>query len=311
MKVRIDIANDIVEQLSEQLTAYRAPEVLKIDPSVGQGNIYIKDFPNTLAFYHLFFSLKNKQELTCLNAATSDYFLLKINLSERAIEKEVNGQAIEVQKVLPSGIVYYPPNTKVTTNSPANSAFDVVLIKFHKRLLSTYFDHGEHTFLNIKDTTIYEALDFKSEELLRKTTSSTNKMKSHAHLIEFLAIFFDKLRRRVTDLKYINLHPEDNKQLFLAASQLRNPIATKVPTIEDLSTTANMGKTKFKKSFKEVFGSAPKQYHQKIKMEYAMAELQKKQKTSTEIAYELGYSHPSKFTRAFKKYFGTPPSKVV
>jgi len=51
------------------------------------------------------------------------------------------------------------------------------------------------------------------------------------------------------------------------------------------------------------------QYHHKIRMEYAKSSIVQKHKTSSEIAYELGYAHPSKFTRAFKNYFGEVPSE--
>ena len=71
---------------------------------------------------------------------------------------------------------------------------------------------------------------------------------------------------------------------------------------------ADMGATKFKKLFKQVFGCAPKQFHFKIKMDYAQKELAYKNRSSSELSYELGYSHPSKFTVAYKKHFGILPS---
>jgi len=126
----------------------------------------------------------------------------------------------------------------------------------------------------------------------------------------FLSIFFDKINTRETQTQYENVHPTDLKQLFFAAAMLRNPVSQNLPTIDDLAKAAGMGKTKFKNTFKQVFGSAPKQYHQKIKMDYAKSELQKKLKTPTEIAYELNYADPSKFTRAFKKSFNCTPSEI-
>lgn len=309
MKITVHIDDDIIEQMSTQLRSTIVDKKLIIDKNEGEGDIRFMHFPTRLEFYHFSFMLKDELELTCVNPAKSDYFLLKINLSDKVVEKKINGQLLDVQKLLPSGIIYYTPNTTVVSHSKQESQFEVVLIRFHKSLLSTYFENGEDVFLNIRDTMMYEDLDFKSEESLMNVIQSGNKLKSHSHLLSFLSMFFEKLGRRVTDLKYVNLHPEDNRQIFTAASLLRTPTNNNVPTIEQLAKTANMGKTKFKNKFKQVFGIPPKKYHQKIKMEYAIQELANTNKSTTEIAYELGYSHPSKFTRAFKNYYGNSPSK--
>lgn len=71
-----------------------------------------------------------------------------------------------------------------------------------------------------------------------------------------------------------------------------------------------MGVTKFKESFKLVFGLAPLQYRNRIRMEYAREELMHQRKTASELSYELGYAHPSNFTATFKQYFGKLPSAI-
>ncbi len=310
MNLKINIASDILNQFTSQLKAEKQENALILAPHIGEGKISALSFPNALTFYHFSFKLKIALQLSSFNPIDSDYLLLNINLSERAVEKTVNGQNLDLQKYLPSGILYYPPNIKVASNSPINTTFEIVLIRFHKDLLRDYFPAKANSIFEIKDTIIYEDLDFQSEELLRNIIKSTHKLKSHADLLNFLSIFFDKLRSRESPENYENIHPKDIKQLFLVAAVLRNPTPQNLPTIADLAKQAGMGKTKFKQIFKQVFGSAPKQYHQKIKMEYAKTALQQQQKTSTELAYELGYADPSKFTRAFKNHFGSTPSKM-
>lgn len=310
MNIEINIEHGILEQFSKQLNVKEHIDSLELDSSLGAGAIKLIKFPNSLEFHHFTFKLKTALELSSTNPANSDYLLLNINLSEQAVQKKVNGQNLDIQKYLPSGILYYPSNTNVSSISPIDIRFEIVLIRFHKDLLRNYFEERQDFIFDIRDTIIYEDLDFNSEELIKNIIKSTNKLESHAHLLGFLSIFFDKLSSRESQTQYENLHPQDIKQLFLTASVLRNPVNQDIPTIDDLAKMAGMGKTKFKKIFKQVFGSAPKQYHQKIKMDYAKEELQKNLKTSTEIAYELGYAHPSKFTRAFKNHFGNLPSQI-
>lgn len=310
MKLQIKIEDDIHKQFSEQLNVKKIDNSLCLDPIVGEGQINYSNFPDSLKFYHFKFKLNQPIELSSYNPPESKYFLLNINLSEKEITKNVNGEEINFQKYLSSGILLYPPNIKVVSNSPAKTNFEIVLIKFQRDLLDTYFADDRMIFRNMAGTIVYEDLDVQSEELLRKIITGKNKLKSHSNLLAFLSIFFDKFNVREEELKYENLHPQDVKQLFLAASLLRNPTPKQIPTIEELAKVANMGKTKFKNVFKQVFGKPPKQYHQKIRMEYAKETLINKKKTSSEIAYELGYADPSKFTRAFKSYFGETPSSM-
>ncbi len=310
MNIEINIERDILSQFSRQLKVKESLDFLELDRGIGEGAIKLIRFPNSLEFYHFTFNLNKALELSSKNPTDSDYLLLNINLSERAVEKKVNGQQLDIQKYLPSGILFYPPNIQVTSNSPINTNFEIVLIRFHKDLLRSYFEDRQDFIYDVKDTIIYEDLDTKSEELLKKIIQSKNKLNSHVYLLNFLSIFFDKLASRESQIQYENIHPQDLKQLFFAAAALRNPLSKEVPNVDNLAKMAGMGKTKFKNIFKQVFGCPPKQYHQKIKMDYAKEELQKNIKTSTEIAYEIGYAHPSKFTRAFKKHFGRTPSTI-
>ncbi|MEL7006399.1 MAG: AraC family transcriptional regulator, partial [Bacteroidota bacterium] len=157
---------------------------------------------------------------------------------------------------------------------------------------------------------IYEDLDYRSEQLLTKSVKADNLLLIHSHILEFLGHFFEKLRSRESQVKYEHLHPDDLKGLFTASTYLRNPFNQNLPSIEELSKIAGMGSTKFNTSFKQVFGTTPLQYNLKIKMEHAKDQLIQKLTTPSEISYQLGYSHPSKFTTAFKKQFGVLPSEL-
>ena len=51
------------------------------------------------------------------------------------------------------------------------------------------------------------------------------------------------------------------------------------------------------------------EYIQKKKMGYAKKLLTETNKSILHISNEIGYENPSKFSRAFKKYYGILPSK--
>ena len=311
MKIALDVTQNILQQFATQLGINALSHAVSIDSSVGKGFIHLATLPNQIELYHFSFTLREQFEVFSRNPSDSEWLLLNINLSESPLEKKVNEQEVNFQKYLPSGMLFYVPQTEVFSISPPNIPFSIALIRFHRSLLDLY-PTEELTSLQVaKSAIIYEDLDFQSEELLGKCIESMDKqLFVHAHVLQFLSLFFEKLKNRDVSTAYEALHPQDLKNLFIASSLLRNPFEQHLPSIEDLSKMAGMGTTKFNSSFKQVFGTTPLQYNLKIKMEHAKDQLIRKASTPSEISYQLGYSHPSKFTAAFKKQFGVLPSAI-
>lgn len=308
---KIDVQQNILKQFAQQLAIPVTENQITLDANFGTGSIQYFAFPEQLELYHFKFKTNTPIRINSQNPVDSNWLLLNINLSSVSYIKTVNQQQLNLQKYLPSGMLFYTPKTKVQSISPPNTAFEIGLIRFPKSFLATYLTPDLSSLQNTQNALIYEDLDPQSELLLLDALKPTNnKLKRHSSLLGFLAIFINKLIQRTTEEKYQNLHANDLKGLFLAAAQLRNPTNKSLPTILQLAKLAGMGSTKFKNCFKQVFGNPPIKYHQKIKMEYALQQLKNQQKTVSEISYELGYSHPSKFTSAFKKQFHILPSNI-
>lgn len=308
---KLDIRKNILSQFAQQLDLPIIDQQINLANNIGKGTIQLHSFPQQLELYHLKVEANAAIKMNSKNPADSDWLLININLANTAISKTVNQQALDIQKYLPSGMLFYTPCTEVHSASPPHNSFEIALIRFPKSFLSNYLTADFSILQNTQNALIYEDLDVASEKLLLNALqSTTNKLKRHSSILGFLGIFADKLTKRTTKQKYHNLHPNDVKNLFVAATLLRNPLAKQIPTIEQLAKMSSMGTTKFKNCFKQVFGSPPIKYHQKIRMAYAQKELLEKQKSISEISYELGYSHPSKFTVAFKKTFNCLPSEI-
>jgi len=205
--------------------------------------------------------------------------------------------------------LFYTPDTHVSSSSPKHVDFEIVLIRIHRDFFKQYESYKIFNLQNSENALLYEDLDFAMESALKSLIEyKENKIRANSFLMQFLADIIDKLKNRELPTNYEHLHPMDIKGLFMASAHLRNPLAHNIPSIKELAGMAGMGTTKFKTTFKQVFGQAPIQYHQKIRFDYARKELESKRKSASELSYELGYSHPSKFTTAFKKIFGNVPS---
>ncbi|OJJ22524.1 hypothetical protein BKI52_07535 [marine bacterium AO1-C] len=312
MQLQIDVSQNIFHQFAAQLRSITEVEnnVLKVKAAFGEGKFTFYEFPNQLELYHLASYSKLEMSIRSQNPIDSEWLLCNINLSNQAVEKTVNDQAINIQKYLPSGILIYTPQTQVFSASPAHTRFEIALVRFHRSFLTHYLNQDLPILANTDRAVIYEDLNYYLEKSLRNALQTSNKISAHAHLLGFMGGVIEKLQQRSADVAFEDLHPEDLKGLFLAAAYLRNPLALDIPSVNQLAETAGMGITKFKTTFKQVFGTPPIQYHRKIKLEYAREELTTQRKTATELSYELGYSHPSKFTTAYKKQFGVVPSQA-
>ncbi len=78
-------------------------------------------------------------------------------------------------------------------------------------------------------------------------------------------------------------------------------------TVEALSERFDMPQTQMKTIFKAVYGEAIYQFTKRYKMEWAAKLLRESDAQISEIAGQVGYDNPSKFSAAFKKEWGVTP----
>ncbi|WP_310395864.1 AraC family transcriptional regulator [Hymenobacter sp.] len=82
------------------------------------------------------------------------------------------------------------------------------------------------------------------------------------------------------------------------------------PSLPELARVAGLNEFKLKTGFKELFGHTVFGYLSEHRLADANAQLQERQKTASELAFELGYSSVQHFSAAFKKKFGVSPTQL-
>jgi len=310
MKIKLDISNNIVEQFDEYIGGEKLENGFVIDPKIGtnQAESTFIELPGGLEFYHFGLTqFKVPIELHTLNEPESDWFLVHINLSPVAQNKLVNGEQIKFQKHLPAGILFCGPNLEMHTELPPNKDVEVASIRFNRSFMRKYFDK-DYPF-SVDKSIAYEDIDESLAKVLHNMINNkANKLKGHGLVLDFLNKLFSKLAKHDNSDENKKLHPEDLESILKVSVLLRHPTKSDIPSIQELANMANMGVTKFKHAFKQVFGKPPYTYRHRIRMEYAHQQLIKGEMSPSEVSYALGYSHPSNFTAAYKKYFGRLPS---
>lgn len=81
-------------------------------------------------------------------------------------------------------------------------------------------------------------------------------------------------------------------------------------TLDELSEKFNIPLTNMTRCFKGVFGTTIYSYIKEYKMNFAANEIIRKDLSVAEAALCVGYSNPSKFSKAFKSVMGELPSEI-
>lgn len=79
-------------------------------------------------------------------------------------------------------------------------------------------------------------------------------------------------------------------------------------SLEELAVEHGISVSFLQKSFKQVYGMPVYQYLKSYRLEKAAAALQNSDRSVTKIALDAGYTNPAKFSEAFRRQFGLPPS---
>lgn len=82
-------------------------------------------------------------------------------------------------------------------------------------------------------------------------------------------------------------------------------------SIKDLADTAGMSEKYFITFFKDAVGITPANFMLQLRMKKALEYLYEHKYTIKEIAAFVGYEDQYTFSKAFKKIYGVPPSKIV
>jgi AraC family transcriptional activator of pyochelin receptor len=101
----------------------------------------------------------------------------------------------------------------------------------------------------------------------------------------------------------------DQERLLFARDYLIQHLALP-PSLPELARLAGLNEFKLKKGFKELFGQTVFGYLSDYRLADARAQLLERQKTASELAFELGYSSLQHFSAAFKKKFGVSPTQL-
>ncbi|MCH8474018.1 MAG: helix-turn-helix domain-containing protein [Opitutales bacterium] len=110
------------------------------------------------------------------------------------------------------------------------------------------------------------------------------------------------VERASTGLRYTR-DPLVTRAVRLLEENLRHPLST-----TDLCRQLHVSRRTLERRFQEALGRTPSQERQYLRLAHAQTLLQGSQNPMSEIALACGYPNQQRFTEAFRRQFGIPPS---
>ena len=106
------------------------------------------------------------------------------------------------------------------------------------------------------------------------------------------------------------LHPVDEHGKIAFAVQYIHNNYSEHTTLADYAALCGMSKFHFLRRFREVTGTSPIAYRNRLRLLHAREMLEDGGASVAEVAASAGFSSQSYFTDAYKKEFGMPPKSV-
>lgn len=146
---------------------------------------------------------------------------------------------------------------------------------------------------------IYSLTHYEGKEELKP-------MYLYTHIVELLMLQQENYLRATTPQPVFVKTEYDKERIVFARDYLLTHMDAP-PTLPELAAIAGINEFKLKKGFRELFDQPVFAYLADVRLQMARTALQQKQKTVTQIAFELGYASLQHFSAAFKKKYGTSP----
>lgn len=300
--------------LNQKLPSVIHENQITLDARMGDGQSTYLKVQEGLWAQQMDFKLNEDLELTRIPHQKNELFLVDFYLSNSQILHKSKDHSFTLG-FENMNVLLTSATTESKTIVKAHEPVQIFNLLFTHKWLDENVLVDETEMCNFFECNspiyISENLDYRFSDLIKSIDlRHSDRLTSISIILQILDYLFVKLkRRRLNAPPKSNIHHKDLEQLMKVRESIdANPI-TEV-SLELLSEQAGMSLSKFKRLFKEVFGTSPYQYHLQNKMAKAMEILTKGTYTVSETGFILGYANLSQFSKAFKNQFGILPSQV-
>ena len=160
-----------------------------------------------------------------------------------------------------------------------------------------------------------EGLETGADDYLTKPFDTKELQARIKNLIEIRRKLQDKYgrgdfisRKRTDGRKLSSLEEKFMKKVIEA---IEDHLSEEEFSVEQLGKTVGMDRVQMHRKLKALTGKSPSSYLRSVRLIKAKKMILEKKGNISEIAYSVGFSSPTYFTRCFKEEFGQLPSELV
>ena len=156
-----------------------------------------------------------------------------------------------------------------------------------------------------------EGLRTKADDYVTKPFVPRELLVRIENLIESRARLREKYKNEgVIRPKEITVNSIDEKFLNRLIEIVELNMSNEKFGVEQLGDELSMSRSQLHRKLKALLDQGPNQFIRSFRLQRAHELLEKNSATTSEIAYQVGFSSPSYFTKCFHEQFGYTPSEI-
>lgn len=254
---------------------------------------------------------------------TNDYWILSFILSEAPHSCFLINKNTKHEIKSHKTTLFFSSKMTEDTVWPVKKRSRFVSISFHRDWICEKLGVNAETpnnspfinMLNSENGVYFQGISLferivSFDKLFADTRSLSWSLSVEAQCYELIVDFIGQIATIQSDVADNKFSQSDMKHVMEVES--RYFLATRMlPSLEFLAGEANMSLSKFKKCFRQLYGTAPYEYHLNLKLDIARSLLLQNKWTIAEIATQLGYTSIASFNKVFKKKFNMNPTALI
>lgn len=215
------------------------------------------------------------------------------------------GKFSRVEQVLPAGIKLRALSMDIPSN----------MLRMWKTDASDRLNRGIGTLLNdtkapfLRVFSADEAIKVLAEKMLETDTeTSSGRLQYEATALSLLARILDPGSPPIAYLTRSQMREANLQKALDQAIDILRLEWSSPPTIAELARSIGLNHSTMQYEFRRRTGQTIGEYTHRLRMERARELIETRGLTVQETALHVGYTNPSYFSNAFRKYFGHLPS---
>ncbi len=231
-----------------------------------------------------------------------------------ALEKDLNWQVkndgkLKALKTVPGEIWFNPPHTPFT-HKIDEACFFIILAIEEQKMFDSFRGRLPQKGLqflnnyNLDDPYLKNLVELFYLEVKNEGKNGPGFLNN---LLQIFCQYFIEHYSNIESLR--NQTPASKitaEQIETVKTYILENLSDSI-TIEELAAEVNMSKFYFLKEFKKATGNTPYQFVTELKMHQAADMIRAEQSDLSTIAYNLGFTDQSHFSKVFKRHFNISP----